>query len=85
VRGRLAVLPIKVALVDDHPLIVDGLLALLSRAGGFEVVATGKSAQDILDICKVHEPEVIVVDLYMAGDVYESIASAVRIVPIRRW
>ena len=73
--------PITVALVDDHPLMVDGLVELLSRSGGFRVVATGKSAQDILDICEAHEPEVIVVDLLMDDDVCKVIAAAIRIAP----
>jgi DNA-binding NarL/FixJ family response regulator len=73
--------PITVALVDDHPLMLEGVAELLSRSGGFQVVATGKSARDILDICEVHEPEVIVVDLLMSDDVCAIIAAALRIAP----
>jgi DNA-binding NarL/FixJ family response regulator len=72
---------IRVALVDDHPLMLNGLQDLLSRSGGFEIVATGKSPRDILDICKVHEPEVIVVDLFMGCDICAVIAAAIRIAP----
>ena len=72
---------IRVALVDDHPLMLNGLQDLLSRSGGFEVVATGKSPRDILNICKVHEPEVIVVDLFMGCDICAVIAAAIRIAP----
>lgn len=73
--------PITVALVDDHPLMVDGLVELLSRSGAFKVVATGKSARDILDICEAHGPEVIVVDLLMDDDVCKVISAAIRIAP----
>lgn len=72
---------IRVALVDDHPLMLDGLQDLLSRSGGFEIVATGRSPRDILHICKVHEPEVIVVDLFMGCDICAVIAAAIRIAP----
>ena len=72
---------ITVALVDDHPLMLSGLQELLSRSGGFEVVATGKSPRDILDICEVHEPEVIVVDLFMGCDICAVIVAAIRIAP----
>src|SRR5690242_21464825 len=72
---------ITVALVDDHPLMVDGLVDLLSRSGGFEIVAMGKSTRDILDICVSHGPDVIVVDLLMDDDVCRSIAATTRICP----
>jgi DNA-binding NarL/FixJ family response regulator len=72
---------IKVALVDNHPLMLNGLQDLLSRSGGFEIVATGKSSGDILHICRVHEPEVIVVDLFMDCDICAMIAAAIRIAP----
>ena len=72
---------ITVALVDDHPLMLSGLQELLSRSGGFQVVATGKSPRDILDICEVHEPEVIVVDLFMGCDICAVIGAAIRIAP----
>ncbi len=72
---------IKVALVDDHPLMLTGLQDLLSRSGGFEIVATGRSPRDILEICKVHEPEVIVVDLFMGCDICAVISAAIRIAP----
>ena len=74
-------LPISVALVDEQPLIVDGLVRLLSRTGDFHVVATGSSAPDVVDICRTHQPNVVVIDPCIAGDVYELVASVVRIAP----
>ena len=44
-------------------------------------MATGKSAQDILDICEAHGPEVLVVDLLMDDDVCKVISAATRIAP----
>jgi len=72
---------ITVALVDDHPLMLSGLQELLARSGGFQVVATGKSPRDLLDICEVHEPEVIVVDIFMDCDICAVIGAAIRIAP----
>lgn len=75
---------ISIALVDDHPLMVEAISSLLSRTPGFEVVATGTTAQDIIDICQLHQPKVAIVDLSMVGDVYTAIASAVRAAPATR-
>jgi DNA-binding NarL/FixJ family response regulator len=60
---------------------IEGLVQLLSRSEEFKIVATGKSAQDILDICEALEPEVIVVDLLMDDDICKVITAAIRIAP----
>jgi DNA-binding NarL/FixJ family response regulator len=75
---------ISIALVDDHPLMVEAISSLLSRTPGFEVVATGTTARDVVDICELHQPKVAIVDLSMAGDVYAAIASAIRAAPATR-
>jgi DNA-binding NarL/FixJ family response regulator len=70
-----------VALVDDHPLMIEALSSLLLRTGGFNVVATGVSATDVVDICARDKPQVIIVDLNMPGDVYPAIATAISLSP----
>lgn len=70
-----------VALVDDHPLMLEAVASLLGREGGFDIVATGVNANDVVDICKRNKPQVIVVDLNMAGDVYAAIPAAISASP----
>jgi DNA-binding NarL/FixJ family response regulator len=70
-----------VALVDDHPLMVEALSSLLLRSGGFDVIATGVTANDVIDICARDKPQVIVVDLNMPGDIYTAIATAISASP----
>lgn len=72
---------VSVGLVDDHPLMIEGIVTLLSRTHGIEVLSTGSSARDIVDISSRLHPDVIIVDLSMAGDVYAAIASSIRISP----
>jgi DNA-binding NarL/FixJ family response regulator len=72
---------LSVALVDDHPLMVEAVTSLLSRSGGFQVVATGMTAQDLIDICSATKPKVVVVDLNMPGDVYQAISAAITASP----
>lgn len=64
-----------VALVDDHPLMIEAVFSLLSRTGDFDIVATGTSAKDVLEIGTAVRPLVMVVDLGMAGDVYAAIST----------
>ncbi|WP_328516558.1 response regulator transcription factor [Tardiphaga alba] len=70
-----------VALVDDHPLMIEAVSSLLARSGGFEIVATGVTANDVIDICAREKPQVIVVDLNMPGDIYSAIEQARRASP----
>ena len=72
---------VSIALIDDHPLMVEGIVALLSRAQGLEVLSTGSTARDIIDIASRFHPDVIIVDLSMPGDVYAAIATAIKVAP----
>lgn len=57
--------PIRVVLVDDHPVYRDGLSMLLESMDGVEVVATaedGEAAQQVIDAA---EPDVVVMDVQM--------------------
>ncbi|MGO4665283.1 LuxR C-terminal-related transcriptional regulator [Bosea sp. 2RAB26] len=68
-----------VAIVDDHPLLMEGIGALLKRWGGFALTATGNIAEDIVSIVRTHRPGEMIVDLNMVGDVFQAIADALKI------
>jgi DNA-binding NarL/FixJ family response regulator len=75
---------ISIALIDDHPLMIEAISSLLIRTRGFEVVGTGTSANEIVEICRLTKPQVAVVDLHMPGDVYGAIATAIKVSPSTR-
>lgn len=72
---------VSLALVDDHPLMIEGIISLLSREHDVEVLSTGSSASDIIDISTRFQPDVIIVDLKMAGDVYAAIRASIALSP----
>ena len=72
---------VSIGFVDDHPLMIEGIVTLLSRAQGLEILSTGSTAKDIIDISLRFHPDVIIVDLSMAGDVYAAIATSIKISP----
>lgn len=55
--------PHRIALVDDHWVILDGLSLILSRAGGLEVCFTAGSAREAMQLLNNDKPDVMVVDL----------------------
>jgi len=72
---------VSIGLVDDHPLMIEGIVTLLSRAQGLQVVSTGSTARDVIDISSRFHPDVIIADLSMSGDVYTAITTSIKISP----
>ncbi len=56
-----------IVLVDDHPLVRQGLRAVLDDAEGLEVVAEAADGRDGVRLCVEHRPDVVLMDLQMPG------------------
>lgn len=59
---------LRIAIVDDHPLMRAGIETTLKRDPEIEVVATGASAQDAIEIAKQHAPDIMLIDVNMPGN-----------------
>ncbi|MEE4346446.1 MAG: response regulator transcription factor [Paracoccaceae bacterium] len=68
----------RIGLVDDHPIVLSGLEDLIQKTGKYDVVATGRSSDDALLIARRHDPDLMVMDLQMPGDVPASIMEITR-------
>ncbi|MCB0250165.1 MAG: response regulator transcription factor, partial [Anaerolineae bacterium] len=64
---RAAESSIRVLIVDDHAIVRKGIRALLSEAGGFEVVGEADTGQAALLLAGETRPDVILMDLLMPG------------------
>jgi DNA-binding NarL/FixJ family response regulator len=58
---------ISLVLVDDHPLVLNGLEQVLQSEPDFEVLATCGSAADGLNAVETLHPDVLVLDLKLPG------------------
>ncbi len=56
---------IRLILVDDHRIVLDGLKALLDDMEGFDCVATAENGQKALDLLKVFDVDVVLMDIDM--------------------
>lgn len=54
---------IRIALVDDHSLVRDGVRALLATRPSFEVVGEAENAAQALTLCQDVTPDILVVDI----------------------
>lgn len=59
---------LRIAIVDDHPLMRAGIEATLKRDTAIEVVATGANAQDAINIAKEFAPDIMLIDVNMPGN-----------------
>ena len=64
---------IKIAFVDDHPMLLRGMSEIFERKKNFEIVAHGENADAAIDIASRLGPDVLVTDLSMPGDVFGAI------------
>jgi len=56
---------IRILLADDHPVVRDGLVAILSTQPDFEVVGQASNGREVVEQVMVLQPDVILLDLEM--------------------
>lgn len=58
----------KIAILDDHPLIVEGIHQLLSKDESFEIIQGFHNAQDLFKYSKINEIDVLFLDIFLPDD-----------------
>ncbi len=58
---------IRIGIVDDHPLLLAGLLHALRKNSDFEIVGTGQTKSEAVDLANSVKPEVMLIDLGIPG------------------
>ena len=55
--------PHRLLVVDDHEVVRQGLVALLDRRPGFQVVAEAGSVEEAIAQARLHRPDIVVMDV----------------------
>lgn len=58
---------IRLVVVDDHPVVRDGLRGMLRGDPGFEVVGEAADGAEAVDVVRAVDPDVVLMDLRMPG------------------
>ena len=57
----------RILLADDHTLVRAGIRALLEKLSGVEVVGEASDGREVLNLIKLHQPDVVLMDISMPG------------------
>lgn len=72
---------LRIAIVDDHPVVRRGIRETLSEDGSFDICAEGSSAKEAIDIASKHVPDLMLVDVNMPGGGIEAVKVITREAP----
>jgi DNA-binding NarL/FixJ family response regulator len=54
---------LRLVVVDDHEIVRQGLVAVLDRRDGFEVVAEASTAAESIEVARQYQPDIVVMDV----------------------
>jgi len=70
-------MPIKVALTDDHPMVLSGLKSALEENKDILITGAYSSGYDLLEALKINQPDVLLLDIHLPHMNGEKIAQQV--------
>ncbi|MFD6873690.1 MULTISPECIES: response regulator [unclassified Streptomyces] len=73
-------MPIRVLIADDNPVVRAGLAALLAATDDLHVVAEARDGREALSLTRLHTPDVILLDVRMPG--VDGISALPHLVPL---
>jgi two-component system NarL family response regulator len=56
---------IKILVAEDHPIVADGILAVLGKAKDIVVVGRARNGEEAIGLLKHHQPDIVLLDLRM--------------------
>ena len=71
-------MPIRVVLIEDNDVFRQALQLLLELRGDIEIVAAEEDGEHAVELCRMHEPDVIPLDYRLPGDDGVQVARRVR-------
>ncbi len=56
---------IKLIIVDDHPMVLEGLRAMLNQIAYVDLTAIANNAYEAIELIKIHQPDMVLTDINM--------------------
>jgi DNA-binding NarL/FixJ family response regulator len=58
-------MPIEIIIADDHPMLLEGLSAILGKIEGIKILATVADGRSLIDSLQQYDPDLVLLDLNM--------------------
>lgn len=68
---------IKIAIADDHPLVINGLRFILNNSADMTIIGTYGNGKELLKGLLTNLPDVLLLDIHMPGQTGEELAEAI--------
>ena len=72
---------IRIAVVDDHPMLRAGVVRTLTDEGDFEVVGEGGSAEQAVELAQQFLPDIMLLDMNMPGSGLSAVEHIAEVCP----
>jgi DNA-binding NarL/FixJ family response regulator len=59
--------PIRIVLLDDHQIVLDGLRLLLDQDSSFEVMASFTHPEKVISFLEIQQPDILLTDYSLPG------------------
>jgi RNA polymerase sigma factor (sigma-70 family) len=73
----------RLLIVEDHPLLAEGLVAVLGREATFEIVGSARTAADAIRQVAATWPDLVLMDQHLPDGKGTDVAKAIRQEPVR--
>jgi DNA-binding NarL/FixJ family response regulator len=64
---KTAIMPFKIVIAEDHPIVIDGIKLLFAQSTDYEVVGEANNEKEIISVCHNIQPDFLVLDLNLGG------------------
>ena len=75
---------VSIAVFDDHPIYRAGVVQVLKREPGFQVIGEGNSADDAVRVVATLRPDVVILDVNMPGGGFDAARTIANNMPLTR-
>jgi two-component system, NarL family, nitrate/nitrite response regulator NarL len=72
---------LRVAIVDDHPLMLEGIKSVIGTSSEFQIVGSGSTLHDAVALAQNTAPDVMILDVNIPGNGFEAMKAVNRIHP----